>query len=74
MLKFRFWSKITRNRVFLSKLFKKLDFGRNLSTISILVKVCENLILGRNVLKFRFWSKFYEHLDFGRNIREKLNF
>ena len=56
--KSRFWSKLS----------EKLDFGRNLQIIAILVGMCENLDFRRNFRKYRFCSEFAKNLDVGRNL------
>ena len=57
-----------------------LDFGRKVqksrfcskfAKISVLVELCENLVLGRNLRKISILVEVFENLDFGRNLEKK---
>ena len=72
---YRFWSKFSKNRDFLSKKIDKV-FRRYFRKIPILVQFMEKFRFGRNLQKIRksILVKFCENLDFGRNVVENLDF
>ena len=47
---------------------KKISILVKIFEIFILVKICQNLVLGKNFRKFRFWSQFSNNLAYGQNF------